>query len=432
VTRAARRAVLACATAALAVASPQAGAARYGAAPAFTTYHEPGTHEGGAEPSIGVDWETGTVMYQSRLRTLAVTFDARGVATWEDRTASLERMFTLDPILYTDPRSGRTWVSQLAGTCSLLSFTDDGGRTWTPSTGCGPGAYADHQTVGAGPKRDGELAVYYCAHGVVAASCARSDDGGLVFGPAVPIYSGTRCAYYHGHLRVAPDGTVLVPNPGCGGDQALVVSEDDGLTWEVRPIPGTNVNVESDPSVAAGSDNTVYFGFQDGEGAADTRALVAVSRDHGRTWSRPVDVSSRLGLRNVQFPEVIAGDGDRAAFAFLGTKASGDDQSDAFKGEWRLYVALTYDRGQTWTTVNATPGEIVQRGCIDLRGCSQRNLLDFNDIAVDRQGRVHVAWADGCPRVCEQGAAYDPDWHTAVISRQSGGKGLFRAYDGRF
>ncbi len=438
--RAVRRVVLGSAALALVVAvAPQAGAGKAGA-PTFRTYHEPGENEGDGEPSIGVNWRTGAAMYQSGLRTLAVTWDAHGNAAWQQRTALTEGTFTLDPILYTDAPAGRTFVSQLAADCSLLSYSDDDGRTWTPTTGCGPGAYIDHQTVGAGPYAGGGLvdsiveypnAVYYCAQAFVNASCARSDNGGLSFGPAVPMYPAQSCVGLHGHVRIAPDGAAYVPQMNCDGHQGFAVSEDNGATWAIRTVPSSSANNESDPSVAAGSDDTVYFGYQNGEGNANTRATVAVTRDHGRTWSKPVDVSSRMGLKNVQFPEMIAGDGDRAALAFLGTTTAGNDQVDAFKGAWRLYLAFTYDRGETWKTVDATPKELVQKGCIKLTGCSHRNLLDFNDIAVDKQGRVYVAWADGCPATCERGAKWDGRWHSATISRQSSGKGLFRAWDGR-
>jgi hypothetical protein len=441
VTRAVRH-VAALAAAALAAvtfaAAPQAGAAK-SAAPTYRTYHEPGENEGDGEPSFGVDWKTGTGMYQSGLRTLAITFDAKGNAHWEERSAITTSQETLDPILYTDGSAGRTYVSQLAADCSLLAYTDDDGKNWTPSTGCGPGVYIDHQTVGAGPyplnithvSIATDHAVYYCAQALVNASCARSDNGGISFGPAVPMYPAGQCAGLHGHVRVAPDGTVYVPQMDCGGAQGFAVSEDGGLTWALRTVDGSKVNEESDPSVAAGADNTTYFGYQDGAGNANTRAMVAVTRDHGRTFGTPVDVSSRLGIKNVQFPEMIAGDGDRAALAFLGTKTAGNDQDNGFEGPWHLYIATTYDRGRTWTTVDATPKELVQRGCVQLTGCNHRNLLDFNDIAIDKQGRVYVGWADGCPLNCEKGAPWSSHWHSAVITRQSSGRGLFKAYDGK-
>ena len=52
----------------------------------------------------------------------------------------------------------------------------------------------------------------------------------MTFGPAVPIYTD-QCGGLHGHVKVAPDGTVYVPNRGCGGTQGGVVSEDNGITW---------------------------------------------------------------------------------------------------------------------------------------------------------------------------------------------------------
>jgi hypothetical protein len=142
------------------------------------------------------------------------------------------------------------------------------------------------------------------------------------------------------------------------------------------------------------------------------------------------------GIENVKFPEVIAGDDGRAAFAFLGSTTPGDAQQRDFAGAWDMYVAFTYDQGRTWTTVDATPGDPVQRGCIDNAGtiggaCPYRNLLDFNDITVDKQGRVLVGYADGCSRTCDTGG---PISRTAIASivRQSCGRGLFAAYDPGF
>jgi hypothetical protein len=111
--------------------------------------------------------------------------------------------------------------------------------------------------------------------------------------------------------------------------------------------------------------------------------------------------------------------------------ANGIADDPAFPGVWHLYVATTYDGGATWTTVNATPGDPVQRGSICTSGTtcgSTRNLLDFIGVTKDEEGRVLVAYADGCVGACVSGG---PNSYTAtgVIARQSGGKGLFAAYD---
>jgi hypothetical protein len=125
---------------------------------------------------------------------------------------------------------------------------------------------------------------------------------------------------------------------------------------------------------------------------------------------------------------MVAGDDNRAALAFLGTMTAGDDQSSSFAGVWHLYVALTTDGGATWTTVDTTPSDPVQRGCIWLGGGSNqcRNLLDFIDVTADAQGRVIAGYADGCVGACVTGTTNS---YTAIatIARQSGGSGLFAA-----
>jgi hypothetical protein len=240
------------------------------------------------------------------------------------------------------------------------------------------------------------------------------------------MYSLLDCGGLHGHVKVAPDGTVYVPNKGCGGNQAVAVSEDNGLTWTVRKNPAS-VAGDTDPSVGIGAAGTVYMGYQNGDGTA----RIAVSHDKGATWLYDQNVGQSLGIKNVVFPEVTAGDDNRASFAFLGTTTGGNYQDPSFTGVWHLYVATTYDGGQSWVTTDATPNDPVQKGSICTAGttCGQdRNLLDFNDITTDAQGRVLVAYADGCTGACATGGPQNFD-ALATISRQATGDTLYGAYD---
>ena len=402
-----------------------------------------GMGEDAGEPSIGANLKSGNVMYQAGLEALRVKFDdstSPATASWKDVSFLWSSIVSLDPIGFMDQRTGRWFSSQLSGTTSLMSLTDDDGDSWLPTEG-GPGnSGVDHQTVGAGPYHDpltrdpnGSLypdAVYYCSQDLAAALCARSDDGGLTFAPGVLIYTD-ECGGLHGHVKVAPDGTVYVPNKSCGGHQAVVVSEDNGLTWHVRPIPGSTAGAW-DPSVGIASDGTVYFGYDDGDG----HPKVAVSHDRGLTWTNVRDVGVPFATAASAFPAVVAGDPDRAAFAYLGSSetspgAMGDDPK--WPGVWHLYVAHTYDGGDTWTTVDATPNDPVQRGTIcggGFGGCDNgtRNLLDFMDATVDNEGRVLVGYADGCVGSCVTGP---PGSFTAIatIARQVNGKRLFAQYD---
>ncbi|MGI8681053.1 MAG: CARDB domain-containing protein [Mycobacteriales bacterium] len=148
------------------------------------------------------------------------------------------------------------------------------------------------------------------------------------------------------------------------------------------------------------------------------------------------------------FPAVIAGDDNRAAFAFLGTTTAGDYQDSddpddpndsSFKGVWYLYVATTTDGGKSWVTVNVTPNDPVQRGSICTSGTTcadDRNLLDFMDLDLDAQGRGVVGYADGCTADCvttENPTADTKGYHDAyaTIARQSAGPRLFAQFDAK-
>ncbi len=413
------------------------GAASAATAPQFTTYAAPaGLATDAGEPSVGADWATGTVMFQAFTQTLRISGLDTGSPTWTDVSSPYTSVTNVDPILATDPTQGRTWAGGLEGGCSLLAMTDDDGASWTPTAdNCALPGW-DHPTIGAGPYAPGALvpsgypdAVYYCAQSGLSPGpgwCARSDDGGLTFGPAVPPWT-TQCGGLHGHVKVAPDGTVYVPNRDCGGQAGLAESTDNGLTWTVHTIPGSGTQDESDPSIGVGAGGRVYECYQ----GKDGHAYAATSADRGATWTGRQDLGTAFGLQNIQFPAAVAGDNDRAACAFLGTPTGGDDQQSSFNGVWHLYVATTYDGGATWSTVDVTPTDPVQRGCIWLGGGSSpcRNLLDFIDATVTKQGKVVVGYADGCIDAC----VTDPTQNTysalGTVAYQSGGSPLFAAYD---
>jgi hypothetical protein len=430
------------------------------APPTYANFAAPGTlGQGAGEPTIGVNWATGNAMFIAGLETLRVSFDdAAGTATWADRSGLTTSITTFDPILFTDPKTNRTFVSQLLpAKVSLMAFSDDDGETWTPSQGSGIGAGVDHQTIGGGPFKPGVLlrgpltsypnAVYYASQDIGLAEIALSRDGGQTFEVAVPMWNLTQCNGLHGHIKVGPNGTVYVPNKNCGGQQAVAVSEDNGLTWAIRPIPGSTGG-ETDPSVGIGSDGTVYFGFVN----ADGTARAAVSHDRGLSWSTPQNVGYTHGIQNAVFAAMMAGDANRATLFFVGTNkpgAAGVGTDMAFDGTWYGYMATTHDGGASWVTVNATPNDPIQRGVVCTMGTTcpsgTRNLLDFNDLELDAKGRPVAAFADGCVSAeCRAGVdrsgpngtpdgkvdSYDNDGtDVATIIRQSGGRTLFAAYD---
>ena len=217
--------------------------------PTYDNFVPPSTlGQRAGEPTIGLNWATGKAMFIASLQTLRVTFNdtvSPATATWENKSAPNTSITSFDPLLFTDSATNRTFVSQLLPSkLSLMSFTDDDGNNWTPSQGSGINSGVDHQTLGGGkyaknadgslkgfavqkPGLDGKFypnAVYYASQDIGLAEIARSDDGGLTFGVAVPMYDITQCGGLHGHIKVAPDGTVYVPNKNCGGEQGVALS----------------------------------------------------------------------------------------------------------------------------------------------------------------------------------------------------------------
>ncbi len=418
-------------------------------------------HDAG-EPSVGNNWKTGVTNFQSDLQTLFIKFDDScplngQTATWYNSAAPTSLFVDSDPIGFTDRQTGRVFAGELtllSPTCKV-SFTDTDGLDalgqpdqagWTPSEGSGIPSSVDHETIGGGPyhapipaRPPGTIypnAVYYASQSLVVLNvpqASRSDDGGLTFGPSVLTTSA--CGGLHGHIKVAPDGTVFIPNNSCSGEGAVLVSEDNGITWGIHTVPGTTSNPAlQDPQVGIDNNGRVYFVMSSAT-STGSQAVVATSDDHGVTWNNVFDVGAVYKLQNVFYPAAVAADAGRASVAFYGSTTGGDGSANGFNGVWHLYVANTFDGGLHWTTTDVTPNDPMQRGCIWAHGGADicRNLLDFFDMTVDSEGRVEVGYVDGCADgTCAQAAlTAKGNAYTArgVIARQSSGRRLVAKFD---
>jgi hypothetical protein len=469
--------------------------------PRFFVYMSPsGVGESAGEPSIGSNWTKETTFTNNNIdgstnsipnggstlyfggflpSMLKVTFSdcsSPALATWEQKplvSASTPRAAG-DPILFTDHVTGRTFVAQLEGLTpagATIDITDNDGDSFTPSDGVVP-SDVDHETLGGGPYHAPvpsgvnplyPNAVYYASQSVAEARCLRSDTGGLLFSQgSSPMFTAATCDGLHGHVKVAPSsapdaGTAYVPDKACGtaplvngGNAAAVFSEDNGITWTVSSIPDGASEGEWDSSIGVATDGTVYEGYQDVNGHAKIAVGHHVDGNGvpgagSITWSPSFDVGAQVGVNNISFPEVVAGDGNRATFAFFGTTTAdclntstchpvedhtggANNDPTLFTGVWYLYVASTFDGGQTWTTQNITPDDPIQRGPI-CGGSTCRNLLDFFDATIDKEGRVLIGYDDGCVSAsCINGGNNDFT-AKAAIARQTGGKRMFAAFD---
>ncbi len=378
-------------------------------------------------------------------------------AFWEDKSAATLNT-GLDPILWTDQKTGRTFGSNsTAGANVVYGYTDTAapfsdGDQWVQVAISPPNGGADHETIGSGPYpaslsnlatpvNQGEY-VLYCSQDLVGSQCQRSDTLGASYGPGVVstgpgTMNSQGCGGLHGHVHIAPDGTAWLPDKSCGSSQGGAFSLDAGMTpWTEFTVPGSApFSQGTDPSIAFDANSTVYYCYANGDG----HAHVAVGKRNGSSisWLRDADVGASEGVVNTVFPQAVGGSARRAACGFLGTNTAGSFQGTTFRGDWYLFIATTYDEGQTWVTVNATPNDPVQRQagiCTQGTGCgsstSPRNLLDFNEITMDDKGRELFGFDDGCVTpACIAGTKGNDGTAFMRVARQSGGKTLLAQFD---
>lgn len=131
------------------------------ALPTFDNYQPPVGYprrDDSGEPSIGINWNTNSVMTMSRLRANRTTFndstspaDPTTGTTWFSQTSPLI-VTGLDPIGFTDPVTGRSIFGELNGAFTNAGISDDDLTTFTPNAqSVGNANGPDHQTIGGGP-----------------------------------------------------------------------------------------------------------------------------------------------------------------------------------------------------------------------------------------------------------------------------------------
>jgi hypothetical protein len=233
----------------------------------------------------------------------------------------------------------------------------------------------------------------------------RSDNGGITFGPPVPVYDdvvATALATQLGNLvvdtRPVPMGTAPL-TAGPDGQGALyhgyiltvpsahtiyvAVSKDFGLSWVSKPVHIGQAGETFDHNfswVAVDSDGNVYTTWSD-----DHNVFYSFSTDQGDTWSRPIRVSNGAPTKTAIFPMVEAGSAGRIAFGWYGCSASSSQDATA---QWHFFHSRCQNAlapVPTFELVKASD-RIVHSGvvCQDGLACSCcRQLLELAEIGIN-------------------------------------------------
>lgn len=380
------------------------------------------------EPTIGVT-KNGTAFYAAAGWQIDTPVVKAGAATkvlrstdgglsWEavspNFVATEDPPITLDPYVYVDTATGRVFSIDLALACSYLHWSDDGGETWsTNPTACGGGELInDHQTIVAGPppanvETNGYPNVlYYCVNRVFDVSCSRSLDGGASFDQLStrPFQgddpdAGGFCGGLHGHLVTDKEGRVFLPKGHCRFPW-IAVSEDAGDSWTrvqvsdtVPSTVGSGSGIQT--SVAVDEAGNLYYVWWDRPNEKHRLPYMAVSQDHGKTWSDPLMIAPP-GVVEVNFPTIDAGAEGRVTVAFPGTTVA-ETEENADSRPWNYYVVVSdtaLDPNPIF--LSATANEVadpIHRGeCQDRCGA----MFDFIDVLVAPAGEVWSSTADSC------------------------------------
>jgi len=396
--------------------------------------------ETGKEPSIGIT-SSGCMFF------IAMEKPMRSCdygETWVDSKDITQAPFTSDPYGWVDLETDRIFNIHMMGLESTwIGWSDNDGQSWLGNPhDSGTTPLNDHIKLATGPWTDngyglpGQLnptyatAVYFCFNKLAGISCFTSFDGGASFelgGNIVGLASTN--GGLHGAITTAPDGTVyLTPRVQT---PTLIYSKDNGLTWGEKTMgqdagtPDPRKNSE----VATDSDSNAYHVWT----GADFGVYMSRSTDSGDTWEQTSTRISPVEVISTAFPQVDAGDPGRIAFTYLGSENVEElGQTDIDGNNWNgnphyamanvsydIYVTYSLnalDEDPTFHTYRLSD-DPVQIGsmCLNSGDCrsddggSNRNLLDFNDLTIDLEGRVYIAFADGCIDACATGNNSQPE-----------------------
>ena len=387
--------------------------------------------EEGAEPSIGIT-SSGCIFFIALEKVMRSCDFGQ---SWEEVTGPECSFTTSDPYGWVDPVTDRIFNVQMQGLeTSWICWSDDDGESWLGNPhDSGTTPLNDHIKLATGPWTSSgygiggslsqsfyDQAVYYCYNKGVGIFCFTSFDGGATFEAGGQIFGlATSNGGLHGAITSAPDGTVYV-TPRVE-TPTVIVSKDNGFTWDEHSM-GEDVGTpypRKNSEVATDTQSNAYHIWTGG----DEGVYMSRSIDSGETWEQTSIRISPKEVISTTFPQVDAGDPGKIAITYLGSENSSELGKPDIDGEnwtgnahyattnvsYYLYITFSLnalDSSPVFHTVRVSP-DPVQIGSICLNsgdcrdiGGSNRNLLDFNDLHIDREGRVYVAFADGCIDSC--------------------------------
>lgn len=255
-----------------------------------------------------------------------------------------------DGNLWADRQTRRVFWTSCLGRCPhpVFEISDDNGETWYPGgrplMGSAPAelgspvqkgtAGYDHPQIFGGPPTasmkhlmKGYPNVLYACMGHKPLKCQKSLDGGVSWGPEIdipfpktPLIDSIQgaahdCASFGLQGVVAADGTVVVPYDPCNRP-FVAISHDEGNSWRSVAVADMDTIGFGYPTIGMDERENIYASWV---GASDRLPYLAVSRDHGSTWSAPVMIGAP-GVNESAIPQLVAGAEGQVAVTYYGSK----------------------------------------------------------------------------------------------------------------
>lgn len=177
-----------------------------------------------------------------------------------------------------------------------------------------------------------------------------------------------------------------------------------GISWTNLTVPSTGSTGSAFDTewnfspIKVDSNGTVYVMW--GETTSSGVAIrFASSNDGGATWNGPFTVSTTTSTNT--FPTMDVVSPGVVDFAWYGAPGAGGDPNNVAPSQtWNVYYASATGANTASPTLSAPLVAIqdMHNGCIQTggsAGCTDRSLLDFFTLAVDRSGQPNIIYTAG-------------------------------------
>lgn len=295
-----------------------------------------------------------------------------------------------------------------------FQYSDDLGETFTPSMDVSNGTGSDREWITVTPEGH-VFAAWRDQDGYVV---NRSLDGGATWLGKVEVLDtspiGGQIIYDpsdHDRLYIPIVDTGATALGEFRPELRVARSPDAGATWElltVAPLPASSTDILAAtsifPTVAADDAGTLYMVVSQRQldvgapkPASQYAVYLYVSKDHGQTWTAPLQVSPPMKV--AIFPWVAAGAPGRIAITYYQNTVG--LPNDNLPDLWNVMLleSVTADQADpefAAVQLNDLPnhiGSVCTNGSLCLATGGDRSLLDFFEVVIPPDGQPRVTWS---------------------------------------